>query len=479
MSVAFSKKDEFRYGAFDPSTMNVEAEVIASDFLMRSIEKDGSLQQLVNVAMLPGLAGKVIAMPDIHQGYGFPIGGTAAFDQDEGLVSPGGVGYDINCGMLLIKTDIKFQEIADSIPQITDRLYHDIPAGNQKSAIKNISMRDLESVCSSGSEWAMENGYCTEKDRERMEDYGSIEIETLRPLSNMARQRGINQLLTIGSGNHFVEIQRVQSVIDQKKAAELGIFKDQVMVMVHTGSRGLGHQVASDFMKLVQSGHEGSILHPIDRQLNSAHIKSRIAADYLNAMNAAANFAYVNRAMILWKIRNVFRSCLSFHDDDMKIELVYALSHNMAKFEEHVISGKRRRVVMHRKGSTRAFGPGHPELGGLLSRTGQPVIVPGDMGTASYVLVGNESNESLSYGTCCHGAGRMMSRKSATEKFQYNSVMQALTEAGITVKSSTKKGVVEEAPGSYKNIDSVIDAVSGSGIAKPVCRNLPVGVIKG
>ncbi|EQD64033.1 protein belonging to Uncharacterized protein family UPF0027, partial [mine drainage metagenome] len=333
--------------------------------------------------------------------------------------------------------------------------------------------------CSTGVEWSIAKGYCTEEDSYRMEDRGSLAVKTTRSISEKAKSRGLNQLLSIGSGNHFIEIQRVDNIFDQAAASKFGLFTDEVTVMAHTGSRGLGHQVATDYLKTLSERPEGSIIHPVDSQLISAHIKSKIAQDYLDAMNGAANFAFVNRSLILWKIRQIFSRILGTKEDDPAIRLVYALSHNMAKFEEHIISGRRQNVIIHRKGATRAFSSGNPTLPSQFAETGQPVIVPGDMGTASYLLTGSKGNDLISFESSCHGAGRMMSRHQAVAKFKYSDVANDLESRGILVKSATRKGLVEEAPGSYKDIEGVIRVIAGSGISLPTCRLKPLGVIKG
>ncbi len=476
----FKKTGPFSFVADRDGDMKVPAEVIASDILMRSLREsknEGSLQQLLNVAMMPGIIWKALAMPDVHQGYGFPIGGVAAFDAEEGLVSPGGVGYDINCGIMLLKTDLAYNEVKPKTPEIVDRLFSSIPTGNNKSGMQLNSSSLIEKIAREGCMWAEEMGYCTSEDRARMEDGGSLPVNSSSPLSASAKSRGMNQLLSIGGGNHFIEVQRVDHISDTQKAKILGIEEGQVMVMVHTGSRGLGHQVATDFMQLLSSKAEGSVIHPKDPQLNSAHIKSRLAERYLDAMNSAANFAHVNRALIMWKIRKIFSDI--FGMDEYRVSLLYSLSHNMVKIENHNVDGSNIDLVVHRKGATRAFGPSRFSVKSPFSLTGQPVIVPGDMGTASYLLSGIDSNDSISLESACHGAGRIMSRHTALSSFKYSDIITDLKKSDIVAKAATRNGLIEESPGNYKNIDEVVRVASESGISCIVCRMKPMGVIKG
>lgn len=479
MQVEFHKVDDYRYAAYDRSRMNVPAEVFASDAIMEAAKRDSSLNQLLNITSLPGIVGRAIAMPDIHQGYGFPIGGVALFDSDEGLVSPGGVGYDINCGVILIRTGLDANAVSPHVKEIVDSLFREIPVGFNKAGLRDISHRDIEQICLSGVRWSIDRGYINEEDSLKMEDQGSLLVEGASAISERAKARGLNQLLSIGSGNHFIEIQKVEKILDNSAASKLGLFEDEVMVMAHTGSRGLGHQVATDYLKALSERPEGTIMHPEDSQLMSAHIKSRIAHDYLEAMNGAANFAFANRSLILWKVRQIFSRVFGTGNDNSSIQLVYAISHNMAKIEDHIIDGKRQKVIIHRKGATRAFSSENPLLQGIFKETGQPVIVPGDMGTASYLLTASKGNDAISFESSCHGAGRTMSRHQATSRFSYAEVSGNLQSMGIDVRSATKKGLVEEAPGSYKDIEDVVEVISKSEISKPTCRLKPLGVIKG
>lgn len=479
MKVEFHKVNNYRYSAYDESRMNVPAEVFASDAIMEAAKRDSSLNQLLNITSLPGIVGRAIAMPDIHQGYGFPIGGVALFDFDEGLVSPGGVGYDINCGVILIRTGLTEKEVSPYLKDLVDSLFREIPVGFNKAGLRNVSHHDLEQICLSGVRWSIDKGYIADEDSQKIEDRGSLFVESISAISERAKARGLNQLLSIGSGNHFVEIQKVEKILDNPAASKLGLFEGEVMIMAHTGSRGLGHQVATDYLKALSDRPEGVIMHPEDSQLMSAHIKSKIARDYLEAMNGAANFAFANRSLILWKVRQIFSQVFHIPKDDPSIQLVYAISHNMAKIEDHIISGKRQKVIIHRKGATRAFSSENPSVQGIFKETGQPVIVPGDMGTASYLLTASKGNDAISYESSCHGAGRTMSRHQATSRFSYTEVSGNLDSMGIEVRSASKKGLVEEAPGSYKDIEGVIEVIARSEISKPTCRLKPLGVIKG
>ena len=477
MPEGFQKKGEFRWEAFDHERMKVPAVVFASDAIMQNVVRDGSLEQLVNVSMLPGILGEAMAMPDIHQGYGFPIGGVAAFDSEDGVKSPGGVGYDINCGVTLLRSSLRFDEIKDRLKELVDRLFAEIPTGTGKAGMKNMRSGDLEAILQTGLKWLIEQGYASPEDAGNTEDGGSLPVEIPASVSAQARSRGQPQLLSIGSGNHFLEIQRVDRILDEEACRQMKIEENQVMVMTHTGSRGLGHQVATDYLKILSSGVDGAVKHARDPQLISAEIKSRVAERYLSAMNAAANFAFANRGFLAWRTRNVFSSVLHRATDDLGMDLVYGISHNMAKVEELEVSGKRTRAVIHRKGATRAFPPGSRSLGKNYSTLGQPVLVPGDMGTASYLLLGEKGNEAVSFSSSCHGAGRNMSRHRAKASFKMNEVMRLLDSRGIVAKSSSSAGILEEAPGAYKNIDEVVRVVGGAGISRPVCRMVHVVVI--
>ncbi len=479
MSITIEGIDEFTWRIHDESAgMNVPAYVYASEKLIDQIRNDKSLEQLVNVSTLPGIVGRAVAMPDIHQGYGFPIGGVAAFDYEEGLVSPGGVGYDINCGVSLLRTSLSFDEIKSRMRDLIDGLFGAVPTGTGKKGLR-VKSSELDDILFSGLKWALENGYANENDLRSTELGGSLKVSRIDRISGRARERGMPQLMTLGAGNHFLEVQRVDEIYHPEIARTFGIeHKGQVTIMIHTGSRGFGHQVATDFLNILNSGVEGVVTSPRDRQLISAHIKSRVADDYLESMSAAANFAYVNRQLIADGVRKVFSGVLGQAHEEMGMDVVYSLAHNIARVEEHSIDGKRKKLVVHRKGATRAFPGGHVQSENF-REFGHPVLIPGDMGSASYVLVGKQDNLERSFGSSCHGAGRSMSRHQSLRTHSSQQVKKMLNEIGVIARSASDRVLVEEAPGSYKNVDEVVRSAEGARLTDVVARLVPVGVIKG
>lgn len=481
MTIPLRKIDDYTYEistSYDKA-MNAPGLVYSSPKLLSDLGGDNALQQVVNVATLPGIVKASIAMPDIHWGYGFPIGGVAAFDYEEGLISPGGVGYDINCGVSLLRTGLKVKDIETRIKDIVNNIYNLVPAGLGSKKNSKIGAHDLQEVLSSGVKWAISKGYGTKDDAVSTEADGSLPLADPSKVSDEARKRGLNQLGTLGAGNHFLEIQKVDEIYDEEMASRFGIFgKDQVTVMVHTGSRGLGHQVATDYLKRLSTSSD-SVENLRDRQLMSARLGTKTADDYIGAMYASANFGFVNRQIIIHNIREAFSRALGRDFESMGMKLVYSLAHNIAKIEEHEVEGRRRKLLVHRKGATRAFPAGRPELSQQFRETGHPVLIPGDMGSASYVLVGNHANLDKSFGSSCHGAGRVLSRKASLKSFSTDKVRASLEEYGVYVRAASNRVLVEEAPGSYKNIDDVIDAVHGASLADPVARLVPIGVVKG
>ncbi|KJE49052.1 MULTISPECIES: RtcB family protein [Acidiplasma] len=469
------KISEFAYELPEDQSMKVPGIIYINDTLLKNFTNDEPIKQVRNVASLPGIVKASIAMPDIHMGYGFPIGGVAAFDYDNGIVSPGGVGYDINCGVTLIKTNLKYQEVRNKIADIIENLYKSIPAGIDHKSSLRLNQQSLSNILSEGIYWALENGYATENDMLNTEESGKIECDASY-VSEKAMARGINELGTLGGGNHFLEIQRVSSIMDDKTSKMFGMEPDQVTIMVHTGSRGLGHQVATDFITEILNSGEG-IKNENDKQLTSVYISSKIGQRYINSMNAAANFSFVNRQIITYKIRKVFEETFKRDYESLGMDILYSLAHNMAKQEYHIIENTKRKLLVHRKGATRAFPAGVAE--GKFSSTGYPVIIPGDMGTASYVLVGTQENMKNSFGSSCHGAGRVLSRKASNEKFTPESVLRELNDRGIYIRAATKKVITEESPESYKDIDEVIKVVNGANIARPVLKLTPLAVMKG
>ncbi len=457
------------------SRMNVPGIIYSSPAMMNDIRNDQSLQQVVNVAMLPGIVKASMAMPDIHWGYGFPIGGVAAFDSEDGIVSPGGVGYDINCGVSLVRTNLTFDELKPKLKELTDLLFQKVPSGMGSTSTK-VTEGDLEAILSTGVQWCLDKGMATNEDLKFTEENGTLKANNPKNVSPEARKRGLKQIGTLGAGNHFLEIQRTDSIFEKDTAKYFGI-KDteQITVMVHTGSRGLGHQVATDYIRKLNTMGEGVVPHPVDRQLTSAKINSAVGEAYLGAMNASANYGFVNRQVIIYNIREAFHKIFP----NSEVKLVYSLAHNMAKLEKHQVNGERRMLLVHRKGATRAFPGSFFDEGSYFHKYGHPVLIPGDMGTASYVLVGKEGNDQKSFSSSCHGAGRRLSRTKSVETFQSKDVVSRLESKGIYLRAQNVRVISEEAPGSYKDIDDVIASVTGAGLTIPVARLTPLGVVKG
>ena len=459
--------------------MNAPGRIFASDNLISYIRDDKSLEQVMNVAKLPGIIEASMAMPDIHWGYGFPIGGVAAFDYEEGIVCPGGVGYDINCGVSLVTTGLTLNDIKDKKKLLLDRIFQKIPAGMNKSKDLKLTKSEISEVLQSGLKWAVEKGYATEADMGNTEENGSLAMADPEKVSPEAISRGASQLGTIGSGNHFLEIQAVDRIFEPEISKNFGLTGEgEVVIMIHTGSRGLGHQVATDYIKTISNSGDLNNNLTGDRQLNFVETKSKISESYIGAMFAAANFGFVNRAIVVQKIREAFRETFSTDVDIDRIRTLYSLAHNIAKIEEHTFDGKRRKLIVHRKGATRAF-TGEYLQPGSYSKYGHPVIIPGDMGTASYIMVGRKENMALSFGSTCHGAGRKLSRKKSMESFNSKQVRIDLEKSGIYLRTVSESTIAEEAPGSYKDIDEVIMAVRDANLALPVARNIPLAVMKG
>lgn len=456
---------------FKESEMNVPVRIYATEKLFKTIE-EGVFKQAKNVSMLPGIKKASLVMPDGHYGYGFPIGGVAAFDLDEGVVSPGGVGYDINCGIRLLTTDLNTSEVRPKLRNLIDNLFNAVPSGVGSKSKLRISDSELDDVFTTGAKWAVENGYGTKKDLEHMEENGSIKGANPEKVGIRAKQRGRPQLGTLGSGNHFLEVQQVDKIYEPEIAEKFGIIKEgQVTVMIHCGSRGAGHQIADDYIKIMLAAARKYNIKLPDRELACAPLHSKEARDYVSAMYCAVNYAFANREIITSGVRKVFDRMF-----DTEIGLMYDVCHNIAKFERHKDVG---RVCVHRKGATRAFAAGRTEIPETYRDVGQPVIVPGDMGTASYVLVGTEKAMEESFGSVCHGAGRVMSRAAAKRKFQGNEVIRGLESEGKVVRAASPKVVAEEVSDAYKDINEVIRSVELAGISKVVARVKPMGVAKG
>jgi tRNA-splicing ligase RtcB (3'-phosphate/5'-hydroxy nucleic acid ligase) len=474
-------RDEFTYEIprDEAAGMRVPGVLFSDAALLEGVTGDPSLQQLANVATLPGIQRHALAMPDIHFGYGFPVGGVAAFDLDEGIVSPGGIGYDINCGVRLLRTRLTVEEVRPRIAELVERVYREVPSGVGSRGGRTLKPSEVDDVLAGGARWAVEQGFGVPADLLVQEEGGTLAGARPSEVSETARQRGLRQLGTLGSGNHFLEVQAVDELFAPEFAQVLGLVPGHVVVMLHTGSRGLGHQVATDFIRRMDErlAREGVTL--VDRQLSCAPIGSDDGARYLGAMAAAANFAWANRQLITDAVRRGFASVFHRTSEELGIEVIYDIAHNMAKIEEHRTDGTTKRLLVHRKGATRAFPAGRDEVPAAYREFGQPVLIPGDMGTASYVLAGLPGSMDRSFGSSCHGAGRRLSRHAAVRAFRFEEVTRRLAERGIVVRSATREGVTEEAPGAYKNVEEVVRVAEGAGLTRRVARLVPLGVVKG
>jgi tRNA-splicing ligase RtcB len=460
--------------------MRVPARIFADEYLLQKMQSDLTLEQAANVAMLPGIYKYSIVLPDGHQGYGFPIGGVAAFDAEEGVLSPGGVGYDINCGVRILRTDLRYEDVKDKLPELTELLFRYIPSGLGSRGRISLSKNELDRVLAEGVEWAVERGYGWSEDPEFIEERGSMEGADPSKVSDTAKERGREQLGTLGSGNHFLEVQVVDKIYDLRAAAEMGITEvGQVAVMIHTGSRGLGHQVCSDYLRVMEVAVRRYNMPLPDRELVSVPTKSREAEDYFAAMKAAANFAWANRQLITHWVREVFSKVFGKSADELGLHIVYDVAHNIAKLEEHVVDGARKLVYVHRKGATRAFPPGHPQVPSKYKGIGQPVLIPGSMGTASYILVGTTKAMEITFGSAPHGAGRVLSREEAKRRYRGSEIKSSLESRGIVVRAASMAVVAEEAPGAYKDVDRVAEVADRAGMAKRVVRLVPIAVVKG
>jgi tRNA-splicing ligase RtcB len=455
--------------------MLVDGLVYADDHLLPRIEADQTKEQVANVATLPGLVGRSLAMPDAHQGYGFCIGGVAAADLDEGVVSAGGVGFDINCGVRLLAVPAAAGEVGGRIEQLIQQLFRDIPCGTGRKGALSLGGRELDAVLRDGAEWAVSGGYGTDEDLARIEEHGKLRSADPGAVSNRAKERGHVQLGTLGSGNHFLEIQRVDEIYDDVVAGVFGLRHGQLMILIHSGSRGLGHQVCTDYLDVMHDGMKRYRISVVDRQLACVPVGSEEGERYLNAMAAAANFAFANRQMMTHWAREAVRRVMGVEG----VRVVYDICHNIAKRESHRVGGRRRTLLVHRKGATRAFPAGHPELPQDLREVGQPVLIPGSMGTASYVLVGTERAMEETFGSCCHGAGRAMSRTQAKRETSAEALMRDMKGMGIHVRCGSRAGLTEEKPEAYKDVGRVVDVVHNAGLARKVARLVPLAVMKG
>jgi len=457
--------------------MRVPARVLASEALLDDIIEDRSLNQLLNVATLPGIQKASMVMPDVHEGYGFPIGGVAATHYPEGVISPGGIGYDINCGVRLLISQLQYDKIKGNIEALSKEMYAQIPSGMGKGGQIILSDMDMKEVLTKGAEWAVEKGYGKKEDLEYMESHGRLSNADSDLVSEFAKKRGANQLGTIGSGNHFVEVDYVEKIFDNKIAKAFKLKKGQVVVLIHTGSRGLGHQVATDYIRIMMNVMPKYNIKLPDRELACVPFNSEEGQQYFKAMCAAANYAWCNREVISWEVRKAWENC--FGQEGGELKLLYDVAHNIAKIEDHIIDNEKHKVIVHRKGATRAFGPDFDELPEDYRKVGQPVIIPGSMGTCSYILAGTEKSKELTFGSCCHGAGRRLSRRAAKQQVNAPVLKEQLKEKGIYVEAGSYKGIAEEAPIAYKDVNLVVETVQASGIAKKVAKLRPVVVVKG
>ena len=474
-------RDEFTYEIprDEVEGMRVPGILFSDAALLSGVEGDPSLLQLANVATLPGIERYAYAMPDIHFGYGFPVGGVAAFDLQEGVVSPGGIGYDINCGVRLIRTSLSADEVRPRLSALIDRLYREVPAGVGSHGGYPLRPAEVDEVLARGAPWAVERGLGRPADLPALEEGGRLAAADPHEVSDAARKRGLKQLGTLGAGNHFLEVQVVDQIFWPEFAEVLGLVPGRVVVMLHTGSRGLGHQVATDFIQRMDRRLLEEKVTLVDRQLSCAPIASDDGQRYLAAMAAAANFAWANRQTITHGVRRAFASVFERTAEELDLGVVYDIAHNMAKVEEHRTNGGPKRLLVHRKGATRAFPAGREEVPAAYRPLGQPVLIPGDMGTASYVLGGLASAMERSFGSSCHGAGRRLSRHAAVRSFRYEDVTRELARRGIVVRSTSREGVTEEAPGAYKDVEEVVRVAEGAGLTRRVARLLPLGVVKG
>ena len=472
MKEKFDKISENIYELPKQGKMLVPARIFASDKIFKAVEEI-CVSQLVNVAQLPGIVGYSMAMPDVHVGYGFPIGGVAAFDLEKGVISPGGIGFDVNCGVRLLVSNLKKEEFMKKRKEVLNEIYKNVPSGLGENGEFRLDEKELKEVLEQGVKWAVKKGYATKEDEERIENSGCIENADSSKVSQKARGRGRNQLGTLGSGNHFIEIQHVENVFDKKTADVFGLEMGQIVVMIHCGSRGLGHQVASDYIQAMEKEYGYDKLP--DRQLACAPINSKLGKDYIRAMAAAANFAFTNRQVITFQIRKSFQKLFG----KSKLEILYDVAHNIAKFEKHKVNGKEIEVCVNRKGATRSFGPGKKELPSRYRKTGQPILIPGSMGTFSYVLVGTDKAEELSFASTAHGAGRVLSRTYALKNITSDEVEGQLRKHDVMIRAGSRKGMVEEAPAAYKDIDEVARVSHELGLGLLVARLKPLAVVKG
>ncbi|MDD3378594.1 MAG: RtcB family protein [Candidatus Methanomethylophilaceae archaeon] len=461
------------------SGMRTNAVIFANEHMIDQIRSDNAPQQAANVACLPGIVGSSMAMPDIHWGYGFPIGGVAAVDSNEGSISPGGIGFDINCGVRLIKTDLTIDDLGGNVNALIDELYKNVPSGLGSKGLTKVDYKELDQILQNGSEWAVENGYGWDNDLQVTEEKGHMQDADPSVVSDKARKRGIPQLGSLGSGNHFLELDTVENVFDERTAKAFGLKEGAVTITIHCGSRGCGHQIATDYLQEMEHYIKSNAVDLPDRQLACAPLNSKIGDDYYNAMCCGANYAWANRQMITHWVRESFENILHDSAENMGMDVVYDVAHNIAKKEIHDIDRHRNEVLVHRKGATRSFAAGRSEITLKYRDVGQPVIIPGDMSVGTYVLVGKKGSMEQTFGSTCHGAGRQMSRSAAINNLNIDDVRAQMVNSHIYLRNGSDEGLLEEAPGAYKDVDEVIKVVCDAGLTGKVAKLTPIGVVKG
>ena len=482
MSSSIPKKigeNQYQIDADPNLGMNVPVRIYANEPLLQKMLSDRTIMQARNVASIPGIVSHSVVLPDGHEGYGFPVGGVAAMDAEEGMISPGGVGYDINCGVRLLRSNLTEQTVRSKLKDLVNDLFSSIPSGVGSKGAVRLTNSELDEVLVNGVNWAIDHGYGSSNDSDVCEENGKISNADPNKVSDKARKRGAPQLGSLGSGNHFLEIQKVAEIHDEEAANRMGIKEGTITVLIHCGSRGFGHQVCSDYLRVAEQAMEKYNIHLPDRELACVPNNSEEGDSYRKAMFAALNFAWSNRQMITHWTRKSFERVFDQTESDLDMKLVYDVAHNIAKVEKHNVDGEERKLVVHRKGATRAFPSNRSEIPSKYRDLGQPVLVPGSMGTSSWILLGKSNSMDLSFGSTAHGAGRTMSRSKARRNFTEDNVKKSLNDKGIFIKALTRDGVVEETPEAYKDVDSVVNVSHNLGIATKVAKLVPIGVIKG
>ena len=459
--------------------LNVPVNIYANEAIMANMQRDRTLKQAMNAAKLPGIVKHMLVMPDGHEGYGFPVGGVAAFDAENGIVSPGAIGFDINCGIRLIKTNMSFEEVKPRLSGLMDSLFKDVPSGVGSKVNLGFTPSDLEKITTEGAEYIVNKGFGFREDVDRIEENGAMAGAETSKVSQLAKKRGVHEVGTLGAGNHFLEVQRVAEIADERIAKAYGLEKDQVVIMLHSGSRGYGHQVCSDYLQILSDYQRKNSIKLDDPELAYAYTSAKEADDYFAAMKAAVNFAFVNRQVMTHLIRKSFEKTFERSADQLGMELLYDVAHNIAKLEEHDVDGKRMKLYVHRKGATRAFAPGREEVPKIYRAYGQPVIIPGSMGTSSYVLAGREEAMKETFGSSCHGSGRVMSRHQAIREIPASKTLSDMKSKDIEFRVRDRKLISEEAEWAYKNVSDVVGSIAAAGISNIVARMVPIGVAKG